>query len=64
MVNSVIHKICHDAWEKEVVAKKEKFAVGLIMNVSSNLIAKQPDQRANHQTEREEIDEEPVSGYW
>ena len=24
VLNNVIHKICHDQWEKEVVAKKSK----------------------------------------
>ena len=60
MVDSVIHKICHDKWEQEVLKKKLKYTAGYIQAVTSDMYFIEPDKRISKQTEREDIDEEPV----
>jgi len=60
VVDSVIHKICHDKWEQEVLKKKLKYTAGYIQAVTSDMYFIEPDKRISKQTEREDIDEEPV----
>ena len=60
MVDSVIHKICHNKWEQEVLKKKLKYTAGYVQAVTSEMYFIEPDKRISKQTEREDIDEEPV----
>ena len=60
MVDSVIHKICHDKWEQEVLKKKLKYTAGFVQAVSSDMYFIEPDKKMSKQTEREDIDDEPV----
>jgi len=56
----VIHKICHNKWEQEVLKKKLKYTAGYVQAVTSEMYFIEPDKRISKQTEREDIDEEPV----
>ena len=60
MVDSVIQKICHDKWEQEVLKKKLKYTAGYVQAVTSNMYFIEPEKRMSKQTEREDIDDEPV----
>ncbi len=60
MVDSVIQKICHDKWEQEVLKKKLKYTAGYVQAVTSDMYFIEPDKRMSKQTEREDIDDEPV----
>jgi hypothetical protein len=60
VVDSVIQKICHDKWEQEVLKKKLKYTAGYVQAVTSDMYFIEPDKRMSKQTEREDIDDEPV----
>lgn len=57
----MLHKICHDAWVHEVVAKKKEHSVGWVLSVSKEMNFVEQDKKTSNQTKREEVDEEPVT---
>ena len=47
VVDGMLQGICHNAWVKEVVAKKKEHSVGWVLSVTKELNFVEQDKKAN-----------------
>ena len=60
-IDSILTKICHNAWEKEVTAKKNVHSVGWVFSQAENSYFVNPDKNKISTQYDDDGDDEPVS---